>query len=74
MEGGPTLGWAFVEAGLVDRVVLYTAAKLIGGVGAPGALGGAGVRSVTDAIPLSLRSVDRLGDDLRVEADVHRDH
>jgi diaminohydroxyphosphoribosylaminopyrimidine deaminase/5-amino-6-(5-phosphoribosylamino)uracil reductase len=73
VEGGPTLGWAFVEAGLVDRVVLYTAAKLIGGAGAPGALGGAGVRSVTDAIPLSLRSVDRLGDDLRVEADVHRD-
>jgi diaminohydroxyphosphoribosylaminopyrimidine deaminase/5-amino-6-(5-phosphoribosylamino)uracil reductase len=73
VEGGPTLGWAFVEGGLVDRFVLYTAPKLIGGLGAPGALGGAGVRSVDQAVRLSLRSVDRVGEDLRVEADVHRD-
>ena len=53
VEGGPTLGWAFVEAGLVDRFVLYTAPKLIGGSGAPGALGGAGVRSVDRAVRLA---------------------
>jgi diaminohydroxyphosphoribosylaminopyrimidine deaminase / 5-amino-6-(5-phosphoribosylamino)uracil reductase len=73
IEGGATLAWGAVEAGIVDRLVLYVAPKLIGGVDAPGVLAGEGVASIADAIPLGIRSIEPLGDDLKVVADVHRD-
>jgi diaminohydroxyphosphoribosylaminopyrimidine deaminase / 5-amino-6-(5-phosphoribosylamino)uracil reductase len=73
IEGGSTLAWSAIEEGVVDRLVLYLAPKLIGGTGAPSVLGGAGIGSITDAVPLTIRSVERLGDDVKVVADVHRD-
>ena len=73
VEGGPTVAWAVVEAGLVDRLVLYFAPKLIGGTQAPGITGGTGIPTIAEAISLTIRDVVRLGDDLKVEADVHRD-
>lgn len=72
IEGGPTLAWACVDAGIVDRLVVYLAPKLIGGIDAPGVLGGAGIGSIGEAVPLTLRSIERLGGDLKVVADVHR--
>jgi diaminohydroxyphosphoribosylaminopyrimidine deaminase/5-amino-6-(5-phosphoribosylamino)uracil reductase len=73
IEGGPTVAWSALEAGLVDRMVVYLAPKLIGGVEAPSALGGSGIASIADAFPLSIVRVERLGEDLKVVADVHRD-
>jgi diaminohydroxyphosphoribosylaminopyrimidine deaminase / 5-amino-6-(5-phosphoribosylamino)uracil reductase len=73
IEGGATLAWGAVEAGMVDRLVLYVAPKLVGGVDAPGVLAGEGVASIADAIPLRIRSIEPVGDDLKVVADVHRD-
>jgi diaminohydroxyphosphoribosylaminopyrimidine deaminase/5-amino-6-(5-phosphoribosylamino)uracil reductase len=72
LEGGATLAWSFLRAGLVDRVVQYLAPRIIGGADAPGAVGGAGFAPVDEALDVSIVSVDRLGPDLRVEADVHR--
>lgn len=73
VEGGATVAWAVVEAGLADRLVLYLAPKLIGGERAPGILGGDGVKGIEDALPVSIRSIERIGEDLKVVADVHRD-
>jgi len=75
LEGGPRLAWSAVEADLVDRFVLYLAPKLIGGEDAPGILIGAGVPSIGDALPVSIVSVERVGEDVKVvaERDVHRD-
>jgi diaminohydroxyphosphoribosylaminopyrimidine deaminase/5-amino-6-(5-phosphoribosylamino)uracil reductase len=73
LEGGPTLGWSVVAEGHVDRMVLFLAPKLLGGERAPGVLGGEGFAPVSQALGLRIRSVERLGDDLMVEADVHRD-
>ncbi|HEX2266587.1 MAG TPA: bifunctional diaminohydroxyphosphoribosylaminopyrimidine deaminase/5-amino-6-(5-phosphoribosylamino)uracil reductase RibD [Actinomycetota bacterium] len=73
IEGGSTVAWAVVEAGLVDRLVLYMAPKLIGGTQAPGLTGGAGISNIAEAIPVTIRDVTRIGDDLKVVADVHRD-
>jgi diaminohydroxyphosphoribosylaminopyrimidine deaminase/5-amino-6-(5-phosphoribosylamino)uracil reductase len=74
LEGGPTLAWSAIRDGVVDRVIWYVAPVLVGGTGAPAALGGAGFASIADALRLQLSCVERLGDDLRLEADVHRDH
>jgi diaminohydroxyphosphoribosylaminopyrimidine deaminase/5-amino-6-(5-phosphoribosylamino)uracil reductase len=74
VEGGATLAWSFVRDRLVDRVVQYLAPSLIGGVAAPGILGGGGFAPLLAAESLTFTRVDRIGPDLRVEADVHRDH
>ena len=73
VEGGATLAWSFVSDGLVDRVVLYLAPKLVGGAEAPGVLAGRGFAPIGAALDLRIASVRRIGDDVRVEADVHRD-
>ncbi len=73
LEGGPTLAWSAIDAGIVDSVVLYLAAKLIGGESAPGVLGGRGFAPIGRALDLRIGSVERVGDDVRVEAHVHRD-
>ena len=73
VEGGATLAWSFVREGLVDKVVLYLAPKLIGGATAPGVLTGSGSASLSDALSLTFDTVERIGDDLRVEAHVHGD-
>ena len=73
VEGGPTLAWSAIRSGVVDRLVIYFAPKLIGGERAPGVLGGDGVATIAEALPLRIREVTRVGQDLKVVADVHRD-
>ncbi len=73
VEGGPTLAWSAVAEGIVDKVVLYLAPKLIGGTSAPGILGGEGLASIGEAIDLEVAEVERIGGDVKVEAYVHRD-
>lgn len=73
VEGGPTLAWSFVEAALVDRVVVYLAPVLVGGAAAPGVLMGTGFAPITEALGVEVTSVERMGNDLKVEADVHGD-
>jgi len=73
IEGGPTIAWSAIQTGVADRIVLYIGAKLLGGTDAPGILGGRGAPTIADSISVRIRSVDRLGEDIKVEADVHRD-
>lgn len=68
LEGGATLAGSAHQAGLVDKYVFYYAPKLVGGVGAPGPLGGDGVQRMAEARPLRITAVERLGEDLLVEA------
>jgi diaminohydroxyphosphoribosylaminopyrimidine deaminase/5-amino-6-(5-phosphoribosylamino)uracil reductase len=73
LEGGATLAWSFLRDGAVDRVVQYIAPRVIGGAAAPGAAMGEGFAPLAAAQDLTFVRVDRVGPDLRVEADVHRD-
>jgi diaminohydroxyphosphoribosylaminopyrimidine deaminase / 5-amino-6-(5-phosphoribosylamino)uracil reductase len=73
LEGGPTLAWSAVAEGIVDRLVLYLAPLLAGGIAAAGILGGEGVGAIGDAHRLEIGTVVRMGDDLKVEGRVHRD-
>lgn len=73
LEGGPTLAWSAVQEGVVDRVVVYLAPKLIGGTEAPTVLGGRGFAPIRNALRLRVRSFDRVGEDLKVEAVVERE-
>ena len=68
IEGGSELNASFVKAGMVDRVVTFISPKLIGGVKAPGFLGGQGVMKMVSAINLKNIEVTKIGEDLMVEA------
>jgi len=73
VEGGARLAWSFVRDDLVDRFVLYLAPKLLGGVESPGLLAGEGFAPVDAARSIRFERIERLGPDLKVVADVHRD-
>jgi diaminohydroxyphosphoribosylaminopyrimidine deaminase/5-amino-6-(5-phosphoribosylamino)uracil reductase len=66
VEGGPVLHGALLEAGLVDRLVVYVGALLLGADGRP-AVAWPGPLSITDAPRLVLTGVTPLGDDVRLE-------
>jgi len=66
-EGGPTVAGEFHRAGLVDRYVLYLAPAFLGGDDGRPVLAGPGAAAVEGAWRGRIVSVQRLGDDLRVE-------
>jgi diaminohydroxyphosphoribosylaminopyrimidine deaminase/5-amino-6-(5-phosphoribosylamino)uracil reductase len=67
VEGGATVAGAFHRAGLVDRYVVYLAPALFGGDDARGVFSGPGAATMDDVWRGRITSVERLGDDLRVE-------
>ena len=67
VEGGPTVAGDFHRAGLVDRYVFYLAPALLGGDDGRPVFAGPGAATMADAWRGRVVSVDRLGDDLRVE-------
>ena len=70
LEGGGTLAWAALRAGIVHRVQAYIAPKLFGGAQAKTPVQGVGVAYPNDAVRLSAPRVTQLGDDLLLESEV----
>jgi diaminohydroxyphosphoribosylaminopyrimidine deaminase/5-amino-6-(5-phosphoribosylamino)uracil reductase len=70
IEGGAKVSAAALRARVVNKVIYYLAPLLIGGEQAPGAIGGEGVRRLSDAYRLRDVRTSRLGPDLLVEASV----
>ena len=77
LEGGGTLNWAALRAGVVQKVQAYIAPKLFGGASAKSPVGGLGVETPDRAIRLKNSTVTQIGDDFLMESevvpDVHRD-
>jgi len=73
VEGGSQIAGSFIGAALVDKVVLFMAPKLLGGAEAPSILAETGFASLSQAVSLDISDVARVGEDIRVEAYVHRD-
>jgi diaminohydroxyphosphoribosylaminopyrimidine deaminase/5-amino-6-(5-phosphoribosylamino)uracil reductase len=63
LEGGGRLNGAMLEAGLVDKIVLFLAPKIVGGADAPGAFALQGFDLMSDAIALERVNVERIGND-----------
>jgi len=62
VEGGPTVASAFIRAGVVDELLVYTAPVLLGGDRL--ALNDLGVPTIAAARRLQLIDVQRLGEDV----------
>ena len=72
LEGGPTLAGAFLRQGLIDKVVLFLAPKVIGGDDAPPLFAGPGAPTLAEAIGLDQLEVGRSGEDVVLTAYIHR--
>ena len=64
VEGGGTINFAMLEAGLVDKIFAFVAPKIIGSSNALTAVEGAGFAKLSDAVTLKNFAAERLGDDL----------
>jgi diaminohydroxyphosphoribosylaminopyrimidine deaminase/5-amino-6-(5-phosphoribosylamino)uracil reductase len=73
VEGGARVAHAFHEAGLVDRYVIYFAPALFGGDDAVPLFAGKGVQGIDELWRGDIVSVERLGQDLRVDLVPRRD-
>ncbi len=69
LEGGAALTGAFLQAGLVDRVAVFVAPKLLGGATAPSPAGGPG-RLLPEALRLGRLTARPVGEDWLLEGTV----
>ena len=67
IEGGAAVNWAALSSGIVDKVFLYYAPKILGGEAIPFALG-AGYKNMDEAAYLRNLEIHRFGEDFAVEA------
>ena len=67
VETGPTLAGAFIQAGLVDELILYMAPKLMGHAAKP-SLNLPGLDKMSDCLQLNLKDIRQVGEDLRIIA------
>jgi diaminohydroxyphosphoribosylaminopyrimidine deaminase/5-amino-6-(5-phosphoribosylamino)uracil reductase len=67
LEGGGGLNAAALNAGIVDKVMIFIAPKIIGGETAVTPVEGAGIMQMKDAIDLYDLNVGRFDEDILVE-------
>lgn len=74
LEGGSTLNWSALNAGIVNKVQAYIAPKIFGGKDAPSAIGGLGAEKPDSAYMLENPELYRFGDDIMIESRVRYVH
>jgi diaminohydroxyphosphoribosylaminopyrimidine deaminase/5-amino-6-(5-phosphoribosylamino)uracil reductase len=73
LEGGSVLAGAMMRAGLVDRVMIFVAPKLLGGIGRS-LFAGKGVVSISEAFSLTNLCVRQVDTDILIEGEVQHVH
>jgi diaminohydroxyphosphoribosylaminopyrimidine deaminase/5-amino-6-(5-phosphoribosylamino)uracil reductase len=66
LEAGHKLNGSFIREGLVDELLVYLAAKMLGGGRGMAAFGPVG--ALAGALPLRITTLDRVGPDIRITA------
>src|SRR5436190_20146568 len=73
LECGPDLAFSALEAGIIDKIVVFVAPRILGGREVP-AIGGAGFERLADALQLRDWHVTQEDPDITITAYVHRNH
>ena len=66
LEGGAEVNASALKAGIIDKVMVFIAPKLISGSTSPCPIGGAGIDDLSEAVYLNDISVERIGEDILV--------
>jgi len=69
IEGGSTLNYSALQAGIVNRMEVYIAPKMFGGVGFYTPVGGNGVELATEGFPCHFHSMEQIGEDILLTYD-----
>ncbi len=67
IEGGAMVNWAALASGVVDKVFLYYAPKILAGTGSVPFAAGAGFRRMSEAAYVSSFTLHRFGEDFALE-------
>ncbi len=67
IEGGALVNWAALAAGIVDKVFLYYAPKILAGAGAVPFAAGSGFGGISEAAQVHDLELHRFGEDFAVE-------
>lgn len=67
IEGGATVNWTALAAGVVDKVFLYYAPKILAGTGSIPFAAGAGFPRISEAAQVKSLHLHRFGEDFAVE-------
>jgi diaminohydroxyphosphoribosylaminopyrimidine deaminase/5-amino-6-(5-phosphoribosylamino)uracil reductase len=71
IEGGALVNWAALASGIVDKVFLYYAPKILAGTGSVPFAAGAGFQKISDAALVKDITLHRFGEDFAVEGYLH---
>jgi len=67
IEGGAMVNWAALTSGIVDKLFLYYAPKILGGASSIPFAGGRGFSRISDAVCVKSIRLHRFGEDFAVE-------
>lgn len=70
LEGGSTLNYEALQSRIVNRMEVYIAPKVFGGVGTFTPVGGEGVELATEALRCKLVSTEQIEDDIMLTYDI----
>lgn len=70
IEGGSEVNFSALKEGIIDKVIIFIAPKIVGGRTAPTLVGGEGVSSVKEAFRVGNMKINKIGDDIMIEGKV----
>jgi diaminohydroxyphosphoribosylaminopyrimidine deaminase/5-amino-6-(5-phosphoribosylamino)uracil reductase len=73
LEGGSELNYSALEAGIIDKVNIFIAPKLIGGRGAKTPIGGVGKMLMKDAVLVKDINIRSFEPDMMIEGYLTRE-
>ena len=68
LEGGATVNESAIAQGIVNKLILYVAPKIIGGERSKTFVGGLGISRLDQAYPLRIESMEHVGEDMKITA------
>ena len=73
VEGGGTIHFSMLSAGLVDKIYAFIAPKIIGGLNSLPAVAGLGFKKLSDAVELENFTAEKVGEDILLSGYVKED-
>ena len=73
LEGGSTLNFSALEQGIVDKIQIYIAPKIIGGENSKTPVGGLGIDELKKAFNVKDLTYKAMGDDILLEGYIDKE-